>query len=138
MIEFTSQTEFELPNSNALANWIKQVITTNQFKVGDISYVFCDDAQLLKINQEFLNHDTFTDIITFDYSMGKTIIAEIMISVERVRENAKSFSQTFENELNRVLIHGVLHCMGMKDGDEMAAQSMREAEDKALQLLEKQ
>ncbi|MEP2936550.1 MAG: rRNA maturation RNase YbeY [Gilvibacter sp.] len=136
MIEFSSQTSFALSNPKKTSDWIEKVVVKNGFKVGDISYVFCDDEQLLKINQEFLDHDTYTDIITFDYSMGKTLIAEIMISVDRVTENAKKYGQSFERECSRVMIHGVLHCMGMKDGDEEAAQKMRIAEDEALQLIE--
>ncbi len=136
MIDFSSQTSFEFSEPQKASNWIEGVILQNDFTVGDISYLFCDDEQLLKINQEFLNHDTYTDIITFDYSMGKTISAEIMVSVDRVTENAKTFKQTFKRELNRVLIHGILHCMGMKDDDKNAAEQMRLAEEKALQLID--
>jgi rRNA maturation RNase YbeY len=136
MIEFSSQTSFELEDEQKTATWIEQVIVQKGFKLGDISYVFCDDEQLLKINIEFLNHDTYTDIITFDYSMGKTVTAEIMISVDRVKENAATYKQSFNRELHRVLIHGVLHCMGMKDGDQNAASQMRLEEDNSLQLID--
>jgi len=138
MIEFTSQTSFEFKETQKTAAWIEQVIVQKGFKLGDISYVFCDDEQLLKVNIEFLNHDTYTDIITFDYSMGKTVSAEIMISVDRVKENATTYDQSFDRELHRVIIHGVLHCMGMKDGDQKASEQMRLEEDKSLQLLENQ
>ena len=136
MIDFSSQTSFQLTNEEKIAAWIENVIGQRNFSMGDISYLFCDDEQLLKINQEFLKHDTYTDIITFDYSMGKTISAEIMISIDRVKENAATFNQSFENELHRVLIHGILHCMGMKDDSETAANEMRNAENEAIQLIE--
>ncbi|MDN6311043.1 MAG: rRNA maturation RNase YbeY, partial [Psychroflexus sp.] len=114
---------------------IREVIASEEFKCDEISYIFCDDAYLLKINQEFLNHDTYTDIITFDNSMGKTISAEIYISTERVVENAAEFGNKYEEELRRVMIHGVLHCMHIKDTTEEDQRKMRQKEDEKLQMF---
>ncbi len=95
--------------------WISSVISSEDFKEGDINYIFCDDEYLHKLNVEFLNHDTLTDIISFDYSVGKELHGDIFISIERVKDNAKSFEVSFEEELNRVIVHGVLHYCGYKD-----------------------
>lgn len=138
MIEFSAQNTFDLDNKKRLESWIVSVVNSHDYTIGDLSYLFCDDDYLLEINQEFLNHDTYTDIITFDYSYGKTLSAELLISTERVKDNAKVFKTSFYNELHRVMIHGVLHCLGFKDKTELETEAMREAENNALQLLENQ
>jgi rRNA maturation RNase YbeY len=132
MIDFSYQTEFKLPSEEAVAKWISDVISNEGFAEGDISYVFCEDEFLLHINKEFLNHDTLTDIIRFDYSLGKEIHGEIYISVERVAENATIYAAEFDEELHRVIIHGILHYCGYKDKTEKAAKEMRLKEDEAL------
>ena len=103
--------------------------------IGALNYIFCDDEYLIKINIEFLNHNTYTDIITFDYCVGDELISDIYISTERVAENAKEFNETFEGELNRVLIHGLLHLCGYKDKTEEDATLMRSKENYYLSLL---
>ncbi|MAM28053.1 MAG: rRNA maturation RNase YbeY [Flavobacteriaceae bacterium] len=133
MIEFYSENDFELDHQVAVAQWIMTIIEANGFELGDITYVFCDDDYLHKLNVQFLQHDTLTDIITFDNSLGSQIHAEIYISTERVTDNAKQFNTSFGDELHRVMIHGILHCCGLKDKSEQEAQAMRTAEDKALQ-----
>ncbi len=138
MIEFSSQNNFVLNQMEILEIWIAKVVKEYNFTLGDLSYLFCDDNYLLGINKEFLNHDTYTDIITFDYSYGKTLSAELLISTERVLENSKTFGNSFTNELHRVMIHGVLHCLGLNDKSEKDEKSMRKAEDSALELLENQ
>ena len=134
MIEFSSQTEFELEDVDEVSNWISSVIVAEGFAEGDISYVFCSDDYLHGINLEFLEHDTLTDIISFDYSLGKQIHGEIFISIDRVTENAKEFGTTFINELHRVIIHGILHYFGYKDKSEEDVELMRSKEDAALAL----
>jgi rRNA maturation RNase YbeY len=136
MIEFNFETEFKLKESSKLKKWIANTIASEGFQLGDISYVFCDDAYLLKLNQDYLNHDTLTDIISFDYRMNKEINGEIYISVERVAENAKDFSIDFYTELHRVMIHGILHFCGFKDKTQSEEQKMRKREDEALKLLD--
>ena len=101
-------------------------------RVGSINYLFCDDAHLLGINQSFLNHDTYTDIITFDYVVGDMVSGDIVISVERVKENALLFASPFEKELHRVIIHGVLHLLGQGDKSDKEAEEMRKKEEEAL------
>jgi len=132
MIDFFSETEFKLQNSEEIANWISTIISNENFEEGELSYIFCDDEYLHKLNVEFLKHDTLTDIISFDNSLGNQINGDIFISIERVKENASSFDTTFENELHRVIIHGVLHYCGYKDKSKEDADLMRTKEDAAL------
>ena len=135
MIQFNYETDFKLQDESKIKNWISSCITNYNFTEGEINYIFCDDDYLLKLNVEFLNHDTLTDIISFDYTLGKLINGDIFISIERVRENANKFNQTIDNELNRVMIHGILHYFGFKDKSENDKLKMREEEDKCLSLL---
>lgn len=135
MIEFYSETKFELSDKERISTWLGNVIVEEGKSEGDITYVFCDDAYLHKINLEFLQHDTLTDIISFDYSLGNQVHGEIYISIERVIENASNFDTTFENELHRVMVHGILHYCGYKDKLEVEASLMRDKENRALELL---
>ena len=135
MIDFNYETDLELDNDLDIQQWISTCIDVHGFTEGEINYIFCDDEYLLKLNVEFLEHDTFTDIISFDYTLGKLISGDIFISIERVKENAQKFSQTFENELNRVIIHGILHYMGLKDKTKEDAEKMRTEEEVCLGLL---
>lgn len=135
MIEFNYETDFKLENESKIADWISNVIESRGFTEGELNYIFCDDDYLLKLNVEFLEHDTLTDIISFDYTLGKLISGDIFISIERVRENALEFGQIFENELNRVIIHGILHYLGFKDKSQVEKMLMRKEEDACLQLL---
>lgn len=125
MISFNYETDLQLDNEDQLSEWISDAITNEGFSEGEINYIFCDDAYLLDLNIEFLNHDTLTDIISFDYTLGKLISGDIYISVERVLENAKDFEVTFDNELHRVMIHGILHYCGYKDKIESDIVQMR-------------
>jgi len=132
MIEFFSENDFEFEYTSEVSDWIKEVILEHGFVLGEITYVFCDDEYLLKLNKDFLDHDTLTDIISFDYSMGKELHGEIYISTERVAENATDFNTEFTTELHRVIIHGILHYCGYKDKTEEDATTMRMMEEKAL------
>jgi len=135
MIVFNYETPFELLNEIQTQEWIQKVVADNGFEIGEINYVFCDDNYLHKLNVEFLNHDTLTDIISFDNTLGKLISGDIFISIERVEENAKDFKVSFENELHRVMIHGVLHYMGYKDKSDDDKIKMRNAENQALYYI---
>ena len=115
--------------------WLQQVVRKEGKVTGDISYVFCDDAYMLQQNNAFLQHDTYTDIITFDECVGDVISGSILISADRVAENASRFGKTFENELLRVVVHGTLHLCGYKDKSESEAKLMRQKEDESLALF---
>ena len=134
-ISFYSVGKFSLKTEAAVVACIKAIAAEESRKVGDITFVFCDDSYLHKINLEFLNHDTYTDIITFDYSAGNEIISEAYVSTTRVEENAKKYKQTFENEIHRVIVHGVLHLCGYNDKTEEEKQIMRDKENHYLSLL---
>jgi rRNA maturation RNase YbeY len=135
MISFNYENEFELQNEDQIATWISAVILSENKKEGDINYIFCDDEYLLNLNEQYLDHDTLTDIISFDYSVGNELHGDIFISVERVRENAQDFNVTFEEELKRVLVHGVLHYCGYKDKSEEDEQLMRSKEDEKIKMF---
>lgn len=109
--------------------WLENLIITEDKKPGDISYIFCDDDYLLKVNQDYLDHDYYTDVITFDYVKGKTISGDIFVSLPRILENADLLSQDFEREFRRVLAHGVLHLCGYKDKSVSDERKMREKEE---------
>ncbi len=132
MINFYSETEFTLQNSEEISQWISETIRLEGKEEGEISYIFCDDEYLHQLNVEFLNHDTLTDIISFDNSLGNLLNGDIYISVDRVKENSETFDTTFINELHRVIIHGVLHYCGYKDKTEADAKTMRLKEEEAL------
>lgn len=134
MISFFYETDFKLENEDEIADWIGEVIRAEDCDEGDISYVFCDDMYVHKINVAYLKHDTLTDIISFDYSLDTQLHGEIYISVDRVRENAEEYESGFENELHRVMAHGVLHYAGYNDKTEKEATEMRAAENRALDL----
>ncbi len=134
MIEFYSETDFNIEDTKALSHWISKIILHENHELGDLTYVFCDDAYLHKLNVQFLNHDTLTDIISFDNSLGKQIHGEIYISVERVRENAGTYQVAFLEELHRVIIHGVLHFCGYKDKTKKQQETMSCKENEALDL----
>jgi probable rRNA maturation factor len=141
MIYFqTEDIAFVLKNKTLLKKWITGVIEKKKRKTGDINFIFCSDSYLLNINQNYLKHDTYTDIITFDYSKGQTehpISGDIFISVERVKENAKKYAEPFETEMHRIIIHGVLHLLGHTDKNKLAKEEMTNAENSCLKLLEK-
>ena len=134
-ISFYSVDTFSLKTESEITTCIKAIAADESWEVRDIAFVFCDDNYLLKINKEFLDHDTYTDIITFDYSVGNEIISEIYVSTDRVEENAKKHKQTFENELHRVMIHGILHLCGYNDKLAEERQIMRDKENHYLSLL---
>ena len=136
MISFQNQSiSFKLKNKTKLKLWIKTIVDKEKYALGAINYIFCSDDELLEINIKHLNHNTFTDIITFDYTENKKISSDIFISIDRVIENSKKFNTTFENELHRVMIHGVLHLCGYKDKTKSDVELMRKKENLALKFL---
>ena len=135
MINFNYETDFNLDNEDVVAAWLGKVITSENKKEGEINYVFCDDEYLHKINVEYLDHDTLTDIISFDYSMGNELHGDIVVSIERVKDNAVDFNVSFEEELKRVLVHGILHYCGYKDKGESEELLMRSKEDEKIALF---
>lgn len=135
MISFNYETEFELPNENEIEKWLSEVIVSESKKEGDINYIFCDDDYLHEINVKYLDHDTLTDIISFDYSIGNELHGDIFVSVERVADNAKDFNVSFDEELKRVLAHGILHFAGYKDKSEEDELLMRSKEDEKIAMF---
>lgn len=125
MIEFHFQTDFKLFNQPFFIQWLQDVIGSESATLGDLSFVFCSDDYLFEINKQFLNHDYFTDIITFDYCADGLLNGEVYISVDRVRENALEYETSFDRELLRVMAHGVLHLVGYADKSEADSQLMR-------------
>jgi len=136
MLNYASQNDFLLSDEEEVSLWIKNVVNEEEFELGDLSYVFCSDDFLHEMNLEYLDHDTLTDIITFDYRQGKLINGEIYISTDRVEENATKYQVSFEDELHRVMIHGVLHICGYNDLTESEEKQMRSKENWALSLRE--
>lgn len=134
-ISFAFQTNCSLKKRTILKQWIKAIVENNKKEVGEISYIFCSDEQLLKINKEFLNHDYYTDIITFDYSETDVVSGDLFISIERIKDNAKTLKTSYQEELHRVIIHGVLHLLGYKDKTEEESENMRKLEDECLLIL---
>lgn len=137
-ITFTAiDTKFSLKNKRNIKDWIKAVIVNHEKRVGAINYIFCKDDYILDINQKYLNHDYYTDIITFDYSSKDKLEGDIFISLQTVESNSIKFSTTFDHELMRVIIHGILHLAGLEDKTKTAKQLMRSAEDAALEIFYK-
>jgi rRNA maturation RNase YbeY len=135
MISFNYELEFQLENEEQYSSWISNVISSESKKEGDINYIFCDDEYILEINKQYLDHDYYTDIISFDYSVGNELHGDIFVSIERVRENAVEFEVTFDEELKRVLAHGVLHYCGYKDKTEEEELLMRSKEDEKIKMF---
>lgn len=116
-------------NKTYLKKYIKELITKELFKVGNVTIIFCSDAYLLEINKQYLNHDYYTDIVTFDYGENSVISGDLFISVDRIKENAENFKATFKEELFRVVFHGVLHLVGYNDKTEEEHKEMRQKEN---------
>ncbi|MFL9837811.1 rRNA maturation RNase YbeY [Flavobacterium sp. ST-75] len=135
MISFNYETDFKLENEALYEEWVSKIIDSEDKTEGEINYIFCDDEYLLQKNIEFLNHDTLTDIISFDYTMGNLISGDIFISVERVKDNAADFNTEFIEELKRVMAHGILHYCGYKDKTEEDSALMRSKENEKINLF---
>jgi len=136
MITFNYQTKFDLKREDELNKWICNTIIAEGFVLGEVGYVFCKDDYLHEINLKYLQHDTYTDVISFDYSVGKRLHGEIYISIDRIVDNARSLNLSADDELHRVMIHGILHYCGYNDKTEDEAQIMRAKEDYYLDVLQ--
>ncbi len=135
MVIFNYETDFQLENESDYEQWIDAVIESEGKEPGEINYIFCDDEYLHNINMQYLNHDTLTDIISFDYCIGDLISGDIFVSIERVQDNAKDYEVSFNEELLRVLVHGVLHYCGYKDKTEDEALLMRSKEQEKINMF---
>ena len=135
MISFNYESDFILDQEEHFASWIETIILSENKTLGEISYIFCNDEYLHNINIQYLNHDTLTDIISFDYTEGDVISGDIFVSIERVKDNAIDFKVAFEEELKRVLAHGVLHYCGYKDKTDIDAALMRTKENEKIKLF---
>lgn len=131
----TENVDYPELNKKSVSEWIKTVAKNYNKSVSELAYIFCDDKKILDINLQYLNHDFYTDIITFDYSEGDKISGDIFISLDTVLSNSQKYNTDFKDELHRVIIHGVLHLCGIDDESEVDKHTMREAENKALDLL---
>ncbi len=129
MIQFFFENTEKITIESTLAAWLEDIILTEGKKPGDINYIFCDDEYLLQVNKEYLHHDYYTDIITFDYVKGKTISGDIFVSLPRIFDNAETLSKDFDSEFFRVLAHGILHLCGYKDKTDEEISEMRNKED---------
>ncbi len=132
---FNEDTKIPKFKRRLYSNWIKSIVNKYGYKLGEINYIFCSDKYILEINRQYLNHDYFTDIITFNYNNDKLISSDIYISIDTVAKNAEYYNVKFENELNRVMIHGILHLLGFDDKSEDEKIVMRKKEDEALDFL---
>ena len=127
---FEEDITYKLKHKTPVRQWITETINAEGFKLKELNYIFCSDNYLLQINQQYLNHDTYTDIITFDNSENEaSIVGDIFISIDRIRENAAKFNHSETDELHRVIVHGALHLLGYKDKTPAAKQKMTEKED---------
>lgn len=131
----TENVEMPCIDTKVMEQWIAEVAAAHQRTLGDIAYIFCDDEKILEVNRQFLNHDYYTDIITFDYTTGKRISGDMFISLDTVRTNAEQFGATYDSELLRVIIHGILHLCGINDKGPGEREIMEAEENKALDTL---
>lgn len=135
MISFNYELDFFLDNEYLYSDWISKVISSEIKNEGEINYIFCNDDYLLEINKQYLDHDTLTDIISFDYSIGNELHGDIFISIQRVKENAVDFNVDFQDELKRVMAHGILHYCGYKDKSEADETIMRQKEEEKMAMF---
>ena len=135
MIDFHYETDYRIEDETKFADWISRIVGSEDKGYSQLDFIFCDDDYLLRINQDYLDHDTYTDIITFPYGDSNVIAGDIFISIERVKENAVDFRVDFELELKRVMAHGVLHLLGFGDKSEEEASQMRLKEDEKIKLF---
>lgn len=135
MINFNYEIDFELHDEQKVSAWISDTIINEERKEGEINYIFCDDLYLHKLNVEFLDHDTLTDIISFDYTVGNELHGDVFISIDRVKDNAEEYGISVAKEVRRVMVHGVLHYCGYKDKTTEDSKVMRDKENHYLSLL---
>ena len=132
---YAEETQLPAVRQEAVREWVRTVARSYGKKVGDISYIFCSDEKILAVNREFLQHDYYTDIITFDYTSGEKIAGDLFISLDTVRTNAEQFAKSYDSELLRVIIHGVLHLCGINDKGPGEREIMEQHENEALAIV---
>ena len=132
---YAEDTELPAINQEAVAGWVREVARTYGKRVGDVSYIFCSDAKILEVNRQYLQHDYYTDIITFDYTAGNRIRGDLFISLDTVRTNAEKFHTSYNEELHRTIIHGILHLCGINDKGPGEREIMEANENRALAIL---
>ena len=135
---FKEDTQFRFQDKSLIINWLSRCARNEKKTPGELNYIFCSDKYLLGINRQYLQHDDYTDIITFDYTQGNLISGDIYISIDRIKENAGIYKVSFQNELLRVMVHGLLHLCGYKDKSARDSRLMRQKEDYCLSLWPKQ
>lgn len=135
MVIFNYETDFQLENESKYEDWIDSIIESEDKEPGEINYIFCDDDYLLEINKQYLDHDTLTDIISFDYCIGDLISGDIFISIDRVKDNTQEYEVSFNNELLRVMSHGILHYCGYKDKTQEEQLLMRAKEQEKINMF---
>lgn len=135
MVAFHFESDFTLEDTAPFSDWVASMIRSENYHLGELNYIFCTDAYLLALNRKHLNHDTYTDVITFDYVEDKTVSGDIFISTDRVKENAQTYEVAFQNELLRVMSHGLLHLMGYGDKSETQRNQMRKKEDEKIKMF---
>lgn len=135
---YAEDIEFPHIKEEVVSNWIKTVAETYKKKTGDISYIFCSDKKILEVNRQYLQHDYYTDIITFDYTSGNKISGDLFISLDTVKTNSEAFNTPYNEELHRTIIHGILHLCGINDKGPGEREIMEANENKALQILPKE
>ena len=134
-IHYVYNTPFSLDNETKVSKWLSKAVKNEGFSVGEIVYAFFDDKDLKELNNKYLNHDCFTDVISFNDSVGSVLNGNIAVSIERVKENSGRYKTSFDDELLRVMVHGLLHFMGYKDSSEKETQQMRDKEDDNLKTF---
>ena len=132
---YAEDTELPAIRKELVSNWIRTVAATYGKKTGDISYIFCSDEKILEVNRQYLQHDYYTDIITFDYTEGNKISGDLFISLDTVKSNSETFHTDYNEDLHRTIIHGILHLCGQEDKDPAARAEMTRKEDDALAML---
>lgn len=132
---YAEDTELPAINQEAVAGWVREVARTYGKRVGDVSYIFCSDTKILEVNRQYLQHDYYTDIITFDYTTGNRIGGDLFISLDTVRTNAEKFHTSYNEELHRTIIHGILHLCGINDKGPGEREIMEANENRALAIL---
>ena len=135
MIEFIYNTNWQVPQEQEYSHWLNRIVEKERYVLGELTYQFETDERVLEINREHLNHDFYTDIITFDHVQGNVIFGDIFISIDRVEDNAIEFGCSMEEEMKRVMVHGVLHLLGYKDGTMEEKKVMREKEEECIKMF---
>ena len=134
-VNYVSNTDFVLENKDRFSSWVKAVVLSENRTLGDITYAFFNDEDLKSLNIKFLKQDAFTDVLSFDQSLDKTINGDIAVSIDRVKENAKTYKTSFDNELKRVMVHGLLHLLGYSDQNLQEKKVMRKIENDKIKMF---